>query len=96
MVQRTILNISQQLIKRKKSEKEYIYIYICRIFFNHYPFISPWTFRSLHVLAIINSAAINIGVYLSFRIRVFFRSSGIAKISLIPKYVEDGPLLLSS
>ena len=45
MVQGTILNILQQPIKEKKSEKEYVYI--CHICFNHYPFISPWTFRLL-------------------------------------------------
>ena len=48
-----------------------------------YPFICQWTFRLLHILAIENSAAMNIGVHVSFRIRVFVFSrymprSGIA------------------
>ena len=33
-----------------------------------YPFICWWTFRFFHVLAIANSAAMNIGVHVSFQI----------------------------
>ena len=36
-----------------------------------YPFLCPWTFRFLHVLAIVNSATVNIGVHMSFWIMVF-------------------------
>ena len=46
-----------------------------------YPFLCRWTFRYFHVLAIVNSAAMNIGVHVSFWIMVFFwymPSSGIA------------------
>ena len=35
-----------------------------------YPFICQWTFRLLPYLAIINSAAMNIGVHISFQIIV--------------------------
>ena len=48
-----------------------------------YPFICQWTFKKLHILAIVNSAAMNIGLQVSFLIRVFIfsrymPSSGIA------------------
>ena len=46
-----------------------------------YLFLCQWTFRLLPVLAIVNSAALNIGVHVSFQIRVFSRyipKSGIA------------------
>ena len=36
-----------------------------------YPFICWWTFGCFHVLAILNSVALNIGVHVSFQIRVF-------------------------
>ena len=36
-----------------------------------YPFLCQWTFWLFHVLAIANSAAINIGVHVSFWIMVF-------------------------
>ena len=48
-----------------------------------YPFLCQWAFRLFHVLAIVKSAAINIGVLVSFRIMVFSGSmprSGIAGI----------------
>ena len=38
-----------------------------------YPFICQWTFRLLHVLAIVTGAALNMGVYVTFQIRVFSR-----------------------
>ena len=46
-----------------------MYIYITHL----YPFICWWTFKSLPVLAIINSGAMNIGVHVPFWIRVFSR-----------------------
>ena len=48
----------------------YIYIYI---FFFLYPFICWWKFRLLPCLAIVNSAAMNIGVHVSFPIMFFSR-----------------------
>ena len=45
-----------------------LYIYIPHLL---YPFISQWTYRLLHVLAIVNSASMNIGVHVSFQIIVF-------------------------
>ena len=56
-----------------------LYIYIPHLL---YPFICWWTFRLLP-LAIVNNAAMNIGVHVSFRISVFIflryiPSSGIA------------------
>ena len=47
-----------------------------------YPFICQWTFGCFHVLAIVNSAAVNTGVHVSFQIMVFSRympSSRIAR-----------------
>ena len=35
-----------------------------------YPFICRWTSRLLHVLAIVNSAAVNNGVHVSFSVLV--------------------------
>ena len=57
-------------------------IFLC-IYIPHllYPFLCQWTFRLLCVLAIVNSAAMNIGVRVPFRIMVFSRympRSGIA------------------
>ena len=45
-------------------------MYIVHLF---YPFISQQTFRLLPCLTIVNSAAINTGVHVSFQIRVFSR-----------------------
>ena len=39
----------------------YIYIYIMHI---PCPFIYRWTFRLLNVLAVVNNAVVNMGVYL--------------------------------
>ena len=36
-----------------------------------YPFICQWIFKMLNILAIVNSAAMNIGLQVSFLIRVF-------------------------
>ena len=61
----------------------YVYVYVCvcvcihicvYIYIPHllYPFIYPWTFRLLPCLDYCNySAGMNIGMYVSFRIRVF-------------------------
>ena len=43
----------------------YVYIHLL------YPFLCQWTFRLFQVLTIVNSAAVSIGVHVSFRIRVF-------------------------
>ena len=48
-----------------------IYIYTHHLL---YPFICQWTLGCFHVLAIVNSAAMNTGVYVSFQIRVFIFS----------------------
>ena len=56
----------------------YIYIYIPHLL---YPFICRWTFRLLPCLGYCNSAAMNIGVHVSFQIWVVSRympRSGIA------------------
>ena len=37
-----------------------------------YPFICRWTLSCFHILAIVNSAAVNTGVHVSFRIIVLF------------------------
>ena len=47
----------------------YIYIYISHLF---HPFICWWALRLLPCLAIVNSAAMSIGVHVSFQIMVFF------------------------
>ena len=97
MVQGTILNILQQPIKEKNLKKN-MYIYATSALTIIHSSLHGHL-GCFHVLAIINSAAMNIGVHLSFQIKSFlqiYATSGIAKISLIPKYVEDGPLLLSS
>ena len=44
-----------------------------------YPFTCWWTFRLLHVLAIVNSAAMSIEVHVSFWIKVFFFSGYILR-----------------
>ena len=38
-----------------------------------YPFLCPWTFRCFHILAIVNSAAKNSGVHISFQTKLFSR-----------------------
>ena len=38
-----------------------------------YPFLCQWTLGCFHVLAILNSVAVNIGVNVSVQIRIFFR-----------------------
>ena len=38
-----------------------------------YPFLCLWTFRLCHVFTIVNSAAMNTGVHVSFQTRVFSR-----------------------
>ena len=46
-----------------------------------YPFIGQWTSRLLHVLAIVNSAAMNNGIHVSFSILIssgYMPRSGIA------------------
>ena len=54
-----------------------LYIYIPHL---PYPFLCWWTLGCFHVLAVVNSAALNTGVYMSFWIVVFsgfMRNSGI-------------------
>ena len=46
----------------------YSYIYIT---LHHYPFICWWTRRLLHILAIVNTAAVKTEVHISFQIRFF-------------------------
>ena len=41
------------------------------MYHNLYPFICPWTSRCFHVLAIVNNAAMDIWVHVSFSIVVF-------------------------
>ena len=61
-----------------------------------YPFICWWTSRCFHVLAIINSAVMNIGVHMSLSILVFLvcmPRSGIAgsKGSSISSFLKEFP-----
>ena len=49
--------------------------WVCvRVISHLYPFICQWTFRLLSCLATINTVAMNIGVIISFRVRVFIFS----------------------
>ena len=41
------------------------------MYHNLYPFICPWTSRCFQVLAIVNNAAVNIWVHVSFSVLVF-------------------------
>ena len=58
----------------------FLYIYVPRFL---YPFIHQWIFSCFHVLAIVNSAALNFGVHVSFWSMV---SSG-----YLPRIEIDGP-----
>ena len=52
----------------------YIYIYLSLSLSHLYPFICQWTFRLLSCLAIVNTVAMNIGMIVFFRVRVFIFS----------------------
>ena len=53
----------------------FLWLVVHCIYVPHLPylFICWWTFRLLHILAIVNSASVNIGVHISFQIMVFSR-----------------------
>ena len=76
----------------------YIYIYICiythiciyHIFLSQSSFDGP--FCCFHILPIVNSAAMNIGVHVSFQIRVFIFSRHIPKSGIAGSY---GSLIFS-
>lgn len=59
-----------------------------------YPLLCQWTFRHVHVLAVVKSAAVNIGVHVSFQIMVLSREmprSGTAGSMLVLFFVFVEP-----
>ena len=62
----------------------FVYVYVCVCVYTSYflyPFIRQWSLGCFYVFVVVNSAGINIGVHVSFQIRIFSRcvpKSGIA------------------
>ena len=61
----------------------YIYIYVPHLL---YPFICWWHLSCFHVLNIVNSATVNIGVHGSFPIRVFVFSGYMSRSGIARSY----------
>ena len=58
-----------------------------------YPSISQWTFSCSCVLSIVHSAAVNIGVHVSFQIRVFIISGYMLRSGIAGSYGKENSLL---
>ena len=69
------------------AEKYPLCVYVC-IHMPHLlkPIICWWHLRCFHVLTIINSAAMNIGVHVFFQIRVFVFSAHIPRSGIAGSY----------